>query len=184
MAVLTFQKEDLENLRFEGTFRRNLRFVKKDLAQLDKSIARSGETGESAELRRGFLEDLDEYTFSMYIFRFNQTNGLFVAEAEDQFGHSGIVGRLLMRGEDIADREFPYSPRPFVDNMQFIKSYIVESPETIPAHNPHAVEYLSFRRIFYLGTLVKSTEGFVARGKYFPAGSNSSMSGLWEMNSV
>jgi len=129
-------------------------------------------------------EERIDHEFSMFVFEFDPNVGLFLARCEDEFGKSGITGRILNNGVRV-NEEFPFLHSEGY-NLGFVKSY----PNTHPNRpiDPDCIEHLPeifFRRYFYAGDIEKSNGALTLNnGRYASYGFNWRKGGYWEVKSI
>ena len=159
MNMLTV--ENLIGLEFNGSFRRRMNRVLSFMDQRDKIKLEDSEYLAKFNEEHGCSDTEDaienmRFDFQMWILKFDSIDGIFIAEAKDYWGVSGIVGNI--NGNDI----------------NFNKFYMVKM----------GGKFQGMREINYSGNISFYEREITAQGKYEISGTSSNFDGTWDMKSV
>ena len=159
MDMLTV--ENLIGVEFEGSFRRRMDRVLNFRNLRDKVKIDNPEYLDKFDKENGCSDTEDaidnrKFDFQMRILKFNSESGLFIAEAKDYFGVSGIVGNIKE------------------DNINFNKLYPVKREG----------KTLGMREICYNGNISFYEKEITAEGEYKISGISDNYNGTWNMKSV
>lgn len=157
MSLIEELSEDLTNLEFNGFFQIHPEVVEA-FRQHTESIKEDNSEIYEERLERD-KEKHQAYDFSVKILKYNPETGFFLAEGNDVFGESGLVGK-------ISD-----------EMIRFNTVYI----DTKKHFEDLKDQILQYRQINYIGNISLENGIIKFNGNYQPVGLSENSRGIWSL---
>ena len=154
---------DLTGVKFKGKFWKNPEKAERELKM-------SGENpGWFTEKERAqIMKDVNAYDFELEVFNYDSNTGLFIAEGNDSFGKSGIVGLFG-------------KPREMYAGIVTFEKIYLRKKDTSEQHLLPEINFNnSLRRLYYSGTYYSLENGKIEiSGRYTEPHIRSEFGGQW-----
>ena len=165
-----FNSDELVGIVLNGFFQRNQKLIEESELELERLKTQSPV---DYERKKRAEEELNQrYDFTVCFLDYGQKDGCFIAKGMDEFGKSGLIGRIIIPSRARKNNDVPCG-------IIFTKEYMGALPESDRI-------ITRCETIVYHGEIERENNILVCRGEYIPKDTITDpklLKGVWELRS-